>query len=663
MMLATVTRAQNPIRSVGDRFSGIKNAGSGSDSLGKRDKFEDSITITYRLLDTARAYRLDSSIGDFSIKYPIPADHYYLGNTGNPTQSFLFEPALRSGWDAGFHSLDVYKFTVDKARFYTVTRPYSEITYLLGTRAEQYIELMHTQNRSPNWNIALRYRMISAPGIYKSQKAAHSNYLITNWVHSTNKRYNNYFIIAANTLRNSENGGIDTSENYLDNPNYDDRYSIPTKIGGDEAYSRNFFNTDIKTGNRYTDFNILMRQQFDLGRKDSIVTDSASIPLFFPRVRLEHTIRYSKYKFNYIDASPDPAYYQNYYNMDLATSSDSLQKLDSWKELVNDFSIYTFPDEKNTQQFVKLGVAMQNLTGHFYGTDTASYSGVNIYGHAEYRNRTKNQKWDMLASGKLYFAGMNLGDYDAAASLQRSLGKKVGTLKLGFENVNRTPSYITNPNSAFYLDPELKDLKKENNTHLYANIYQPLIKLGLSGHYYLVSNYVYYTDFYKLQQYSSLFNVLQIAASKVFAVGRHKQWRWYADVYFQQVLGGAPVNIPTIFTRNRLGYEGNLGFNKLNIAFGFDTRYRTDFKGNNYSPVLGQFFYQDSTNVHYNLPDIAAYVHFRINSFRAFLRAENLNTYRNLNGNWGFTNNNFAAPEYPYPGLMIRFGVYWGFVN
>ena len=56
-------------------------------------------------------------------------------------------------------------------------------------------------------------------------------------------------------------------------------------------------------------------------------------------------------------------------------------------------------------------------------------------------------------------------------------------------------------------------------------------------------------------------------------------------------------------------------------------------------------------------------VNFRINSFKAFVRAENLNTFRNTNGNWGFTNNNFAAYDYAYPGLLIRVGIFWGFVN
>lgn len=676
-MLSSVAFSQGALRSVGSRFRGMSNAGGGTDTLGKRNKLEDSITISYRYLDTARAYKLDSSINDFTSKYPIPDDYYFLGNTGSAAQSFLFSPNMKAGWDPGFHAYDIYKFTINKARFFTTTRPYSEISYILGTRSEQYIELLQTQNINPNWNLLGQYRLISAPGIYRNQKTSHNNYLLTSSAQSKNKRYRNYVVIVANKLKGGENGGLDTSTNYIDNADYAERFRIPTMLGGDAGYGNNFFNTKVPTGNNYDDFNAMMRQQYDLGRKDSIITDSVAIPLFFPRLRVEHTIKYSVNRYLFSDANPITTYYSKYYNLTNITSLFGRE--DFWKELMNDFSIYTFPDAKNTQQFLKVGATLQNLKGTFrdnkietsdnihYADDIVSKS-YNIIGHGEYRNRTKNQKWDLMARGSLYFAGMNAGDYEASGSIQSLLGKKIGTLKLGAENVNRTPSYITNnPNSAFYFTNDTASLKKENSTHLYADIYQPLLKLGLSGHYYLINNYIYYTGYTTINQ-ASVFNLIQIAIHKEFATGAKKRLKWLSDVYFQQVVGNGPVNVPTVYTRNRFMYEGDLGYNNLKIAMGFDTRYRTNYKANGYSPLTGQFFYQNTEIVKYKLPDIDAFIHFRISSFRAFLRAENLNTFRSLpkvggGKSYGFTNSNFASTGYPYPGLIIRFGIAWGFVN
>ncbi|AHF17012.1 putative porin [Niabella soli] len=672
VLLGVGAAAQDPLGNMGNRFRGIKNAGSGNDSLAKRNKFEDSLTISYRYLDTLRNYKLDSSINDLTRYYPMPAEYNYLGNFGSAAQSYLFAPGMKSGWDPGLHAYDIYKYTVDKARFFTTTRPYSELNYLLGTRSEQFIHVLHTQNIKPNWNIHFEYQLLNSPGTFQNQKTAHNNYLVTNWVQSTNKRYNNYIIIVANKLQSSENGGI-RDRGLMDSAIYTQRDFIPVKLGGGAGYSANFFSTNVSTGNKYTDLHLLMRQQYDFGRKDSLVTDSSVVKLFFPRVRLEHTIEYSKYSFQFTDNSAAPSFYQQY-NMFVDTGA-AYHKQDNWKELINDFSIYTYPDAKNTQQFLKLGASVQNLSGLF---DTIprqselepfgyrqSETYYNVFGHAEYRNRTKNKKWDMTAYGKLYFVGLNAGDYEAGASIESLLGQKIGNLTLGGQNTNRSPDFImTYANSSFnYMKAATPDLKKENITHLYADIYQPLLQLRLTGHYYLMTNYTYYTDFYKINQYNAPFNVVQIGLNKVFGVGRTKQWKWRSEVYFQQVLGGAPLHIPTIYTRNRLGYEGNLGYPKLNLAMGFEVNYRTNYKGDNYSPLSGQFFYQDAVTVPYQLPNIAAYLNFRINAFKAFLRAENLNTFHNLNGNWGFTNNNYAAYNYPYPGLLIRFGIFWGFVN
>ena len=236
----------------------------------------------------------------------------------------------------------------------------------------------------------------------------------------------------------------------------------------------------------------------------------------------------------------------------------------------------------------------------------------------------------------------------------------MGYAQIGFENVNRTPSFIFDTRSSFYLD-DPDNFKKENTTHLFASLLQPSLNLKLSGHYYLITNYTYLSDFYKLEQEGTLFNFLQIAVQKSIRLGR--RWWWHADVYLQRKIGNAPVNTPLIFTRNRIGYEGNLGFKNLDIAFGSEIRYHTPYKADGYSPVLGQFYYQDSVRIDNSMPDIAGYVHFRIKSFKLYFRAENLNTARLVNREFGFTNNNLAAPGYYYPGLLLRLGIYWSFVN
>ena len=652
---------------IGQRISSLGSGGGGADSLKHRDRNEDSIAIFFRRLDSAQRYYLDSSVLDFTARFPIPATNIHLGNLGNASRSILFSPFMKAGFDPGFHSFDIYKWNLTDVEFNNTTKPLTELNYLLGSRTEQIIAIMHTQNIKPNWNFAAKYRIINSPGFFKNQKTNHINYLLTSWYQSPNKRYNNFTVLLANHIQSGENGGIDDSLDYLHNTvSFKDRFNIPTKIGGDEPYTSNFFSTEIFTGNRYREFTGVIRQQYDLGRKDSLVTDSTVIPLFYPRLRFEHTIKYDAYKYQFFDLPhsttsslyyPDTSYYLQNYGLTFHTG-DSIQFRDRWKILSNDFSVYQFPEAKNLLQFIRLGAGIQNFRGEFK-SDTSSF--FNLILHGEYRNKTRNKKWDMELAGSLYSAGFNSGDYNVYGSLRRFLGKRnIGYTELGFENVNRTPSFLFDSRTSFHLDVP-QAFKKENSSHVFASIYHTGLKMGLTGELYLISNYTYFENFYKLKQYEPLFNFVRISAQKVFHLGKY--FTWHTDVYLQQKTGAVPIHVPLIFTRNLIGYEGNLGLRKLNLSTGFEIKYHTPYKADNYSPILGQFFYQDSITIS-NTPDISLYVHWRIRGFKAFFRLENLNTAQYTpEGGFGFTRNNLAAPGYPYPGLQIRLGVWWNFIN
>jgi hypothetical protein len=582
---------------------------------------------------------------------------------------------MNPGFDPGFHVFDIYKWEMERVRLFNTTRPYSELNYLIGSQTEQIIEVMHTQNIKPNWNASFQYRTMNSPGFFKNQKTSDNNYILSSWYEANSKRYNNFFVILANHLQSEENGGIKTDQDYLHNTvSFKNRFDIPTNLGGDEPYSTNFFSTKISTGTRYREFTALMRQQYDLGKKDSLVTDSTVVPLFYPRLRFEHTIQYHVGKYQFFDLPhslnsgsyfPDSAYYKDNYGLAINngynfpdTTGDSLRLKDYWKMISNDFSIYTFPEAKNLLQFLRVGATVQNLKGEF-AKDTSTF--FNIILHGEYRNKTRNQKWDMELAGNLYSAGFNSGNYNVYANLKRFIGKKnIGYSEIGFENVNRSPSFLFDTRSSFYLDT-VQSFKKENSSHFFASIFHTGLNMKLTGDLYIISNYTYFSDFYKLRQYEPLFNFLRISAQKIFKLGKH--FNWYADAYLQQKTGAPPLHVPLIFTRNRLAYEGNLGFKRLVLSSGFEIKYHTPYKADNYSPVLGQFFYQDSLTI-YNKPDLAFFVHMRIRGFKAFVRFENLNTVQITKaGGFGFTNNNLAAPGYPYPGLQIRLGIWWSFVN
>jgi Putative porin len=645
-----------------DLFSGRGNQGSGKkDSIGfeHRNDAKDSITISFRYLDSLRSIRLDTSINDFYKYYAVPATLQYLGNTGTAGYPLIFSPFTKTGFDAGFHSFDAYRYTIETARFFKTTKPFTQLSYQLATGKEQMIKILHTQNPRPNFNFGFEYRLINAPGFFINQNSNHTNYRLFSNYQGKRKRYAAYFFIMGNSIKSSENGGI-TSNAYLDTPIYSKRFSIPVNLSFSENYNPNPFNSFVTTGHKDKDFTFFLRQSYDIGKNDSIaINDSTTEYLFYSKLRFQHTFTYTSSSFTYIDTVLsnsgriiDSAIYKNWYDTSLRKSTKLFQLTDAWKIVSNDFSLLQFPDTKNSGQYLLAGARLENIKGTFIAGSKNYY---NIILHGEYRNKTRNKLWDILAKGEFYLNGFNSGDYSAYATLSRFLNKRFGNVSLLFQNVNRSPSFIYNSNSSYNFE-KTGSLGKENITIFKATADNPFISLSAAN--YFITNYTYFATYYKTDQYSKVINILQVSASKKFRLS--KRWNLYSEITVQPTDAASPIKLPLVFTRNRLAYEG-VFFKNLTLSTGIEFRYYTPYKAYDYSPVMGQFVPQDSVKLT-NRPDISGFMHFRIKTFTGFLRAENLNTVSFQNG-FGFTKDNFGAPHYVYPGFLFRFGIQWNFVN
>ena len=648
--------AQTPdiINKIGSRVGGIGNSPGGKDTIGfvHRDDKKDSIGIYYKYLDSIRSIPFDSTINDFDKYFSVPSTYLYLGNNGAAAYSLIYAPNTKPGWDAGFHAFDLYRYTLEGSKFYKTNRPFTQLDYQLASGKEQMIKALHTQSPRPNWSFGFEYRLISAPGFFENQNTNHKSYRLFSNYQGKRKRYAAFFILLGNTDKNSENGGI-RFDSSLSNPNLRRRADVNVNLGNGNNTDRSPFNTTVITGNVYKDFTIFIRQTYDIGKRDSVaINDSTAEYLFYPKLRAQHSFTYSTYNYLYRDNLADTNIYKLWYDTLVKIGTDSFFVKEKWSVMSNDLTLLQFPDTKNSGQFISAGVKFENIKGELKGGTRTFY---NFIIHGEYRNKTRNKKWDVLAKGEFYVNGLNSGDYSAYGTIARHLGKKLGDVRLFFKNVNRTPSFIFDNASSFnFNNPSLR--KKENIISFGADANSGFINLGFKNH--IINNLAYFTDYYHTAQSSKVINLLQVYASK--RIKLIKRWNLYEDITVQQTDGSAPVKVPLVFTRSRLAYEG-IFFKNLVLSTGLEVRYFTPFEAYNYSPVMGQFTTQDTFKLK-NLPDISAFLHFRIKAFTGYIRAENLNTVSFANG-FGFTNNNFAAPHYPTQGFMLRFGIQWGFVN
>jgi Putative porin len=624
------------------------------DTLGfeRRDDLADSISVSFRYMDSVRRNPLDSSVNDFDKYYSVPSNYQYLGNNGAAAFPLVFKPFAKAGWDPGFHAFDVYKFTIENTKFYKVTGPFSMLGYQLAGGKEQMVQALHTQSPKPNMNFGFEYRLISAPGYFITQNTNHNNIRLFGTYQGKRKRYNASFAAISNSIKASENGGIQNDSSLLD-PDKSKRFTVPVVLGNAGFFQPNPFKASVTTGHVDKERILFLRQSYDIGKRDSIaINDSTKEYLFYPKLRMQYTLTMETNTYQFSDPFADSILYKDKFGIQLARKKDSALVYEKWKSTIHDFSLIQFPDTKNAAQFFLVGASLQNVNA---ATKVGAFKFTNTLLHAEYRNRTRNKLWDVLLKGEFYLSGQNSGDYNIKASIGRYLNKKLGDINIYFNNVNRTASFVFDSRSSYNFG-NVNSFKKENITSFGATANNKYFNLGFNN--FLLNNYAYFSNFYKSEQYSKPINIIQVFASTKIRV--KKNIYYYADATLQQTDKAAPIRVPLLFTRNRIAYEGSV-YKNLRLSTGIEVRYYTAYRANNYAPAIGQFTPQD-TMVVKNKPDIAAFFHFRIRSFSAYIRAENLNTANFRNG-FAFTDNNFAAPHYPTQGFMIRFGIRWWFVK
>ncbi len=634
------------------RYNSFSGGGGGTDSLQKRDKSEDSISIFYRFYNSLSIQKMDTNVNDFYSRFILPYTNYHLGNLGNASKSYLFNPLQRGGWDAGFRAYEVYNYTLEQTPFYQTTKPYTELGYLLGGKGEQLMEILHTQNKTQQFNYSFAYRFSNAPGNLKNQHANLNNMRIAANYLSKRKRYASYWVMLINKTASSENGGLVNSA-LIDSLSLNNPYELETRLGVSGASFRNPFNTNIATGSTYKENSFVWKQTYDLGQKDSIVKDTITTYLFYPRFRFQNEIKYQSNQFIFADANPVELKYDQYFNYkEMIGNSVSFQ--DNWKRFTNEFSLVSFPEKTNPNQYLQVGVGYQQMN---FNDTSIQWANHDIYGIGAYKNKTKNLRWDLQASGKLFLNGYHAGDYEAQFSVSSIVNKKGDKLALWMQNSNRTPSFNRLGITAFPLR-QIAGVAKENIIELGGLWEQAGPGLTASVQYKLIQNYQYFNTGYQPKIYDQPLSYVKTSLTHKLKLSRY--WNWYNELTLQLVDQNAPLHLPFAFTRQRLAFEGNF-FKNLYLSTGLELIYHSAYQPDGYLPFTGQFYLQDQFKTK-NRPIANAFLNFRIKRFKGYIRMEQLNTLLATSNQLG-TRYHFSAPNYPGTGTWLRVGIWWNFIN
>lgn len=570
-----------------------------------------------------------------------------LGNYGTAVRSSLFYPLNASpGLSSGYHVYDLYKISLDSLPFYNTTHPYSDFSFILGSKSQQMVDLLHTQNINPWWNFAANIKANSSQGFFSGQTAKNfSGSLNTNYA-SKSQRYQLKAALLYNRFSQDENGGI-LSDSFLSLANFNDRSRIPTHIptlsvGRDKSAVNNIL----------SDFDFFVQNNYSWGKIDSTYNKDSTkqTVTFIPRFRLQYDFQLHIEKHQYNDYLPDSSRYAVIAPISFGIR-DTLKGRQKWNFVSNKFSLNGFIGK--TDHLMHLQAGIGNRIDYFATLEPSGYLKNNSFNTFLFGSISKeafaDNQWHYDADAQLYLTGSALGDFNLNLNLGKQISDWAG-FSLGFyQSLTEAPqSYQLLATNYFSLQ---EDLGKMSTTRFLAEIEVPELKLNIYGNYYLLTNYLYYDNNFQAQQAASPFSVFQIYGNK-----RITFWKFTLDniIAWQESAERSPVHLPRFLFQEQLAFQSDLFQQALRIRTGIDINYATSYYPYAYSPYLNQFFIQNQYKTN-NLPQVNIFFNFALHHFRAFLSLEELQQL--------VSRNNVMTPGYPSENMVFRFGFKWILIN
>ena len=160
---------------------------------------------------------MDTTFNDWYTEYPFykeDIDAVYLGTVGSAVQNVNFFKRRESDIFKAYAPYITYSHTPENMPFFNTKSPYTELAYW-GTifafkdKEETNVRFMHTQNITPEWNLAVLFQGWKAAGILEKEATANNSLEIT--TNYLGKRYVMNAGFIHHNINREENGGIQDS--------------------------------------------------------------------------------------------------------------------------------------------------------------------------------------------------------------------------------------------------------------------------------------------------------------------------------------------------------------------------------------------------------------------------------------------------------------------
>ncbi len=591
--------------------------------------------------------------------------HQYLGNFGSPHYSLMYEPRLRRGFDLGYHSYDGYLVSQKEVPFYNVEKPHTDAFFSAATQEDAFIDVNFSSNTSKRSNSYISYNRISHIGSYTHQQVRHTKYVTSTYWRSKRDNYMAFFSWAGNTIKQKNNGGI-LSDTILEDEDFVNaiRELVPVNL---ESAQSEYDNHEI-TLTQYFSFSTLKRNANPIIESQTIVIkDSLGHPVdtivkkkrepsksineepeISAKTFLSHQFSYKLESIKFFDDNVATIGASDYYG-DFLVNQRGLRNYIAVKRYENQFkaNLKLGNTEGGTTILFQPGLT---YALYFIEQEPERFSRNDLFVTA--RLKTKLQEFfDLEANGQIGI-GSNAGDYTLSGKLSTGIQDKA-TLELTAMQQLYQPTLIQ---ERLFVSQDLvwnNQLKRTLETNIGGQLQLPFLNLKMGAGYHLFNNLIYFDEDARPAQASQALNILQVYGKHKLKLGK---FHFENEVAFQ-VAPASFMPLPNLVTRHNWYYQSFFFKAKsLQAQLGVEARYNSNYKGNSYMPVSGQFYLQDDVDLISYYPITDVYVSAKVKRFYMFLKAENVIQ--------PIVNKSYLTSVY-YPGrdLFIRFGISWKLIN
>ena len=639
--------------------------------------------------DTTYNYRFN----DYPFFKGDAVNSVWLGVVGSPEESYDFFRRREEDNAIFYTPYQTYSYTPENAPQFNTKTPYTELAYW-GTlfanqeKEESNVQVLTTQNITPELNFTLEYRRYGSNGMLRREDTDNRSFLAT--TNYMGKKYLMHAGFIYNKIERSENGGvIDQSwirdtvvdareiEVYLKNADnklkkntifLDQSYRIPfTFLNRIKENKQLKLKMAVRDSIMASGDSLAIESYLEKEREDSIelanAIDTLNLNENVTTAFIGHSSEYSVFRKKYTDDislsdSLGRDFYQDRFYINPTRSADSLRVM----KFENRAFIRLQP-WKSDGIVSKLDVGIGDKLASYYSFNPVDYlmgshnvlqNSVYLYAGANGQFK-KYMRWD--AKGQYTFLGHEINDFSIDGNLAFSVypfrrhRNSPMTLKAHFETSLKEPDYYQQHLFTNHYKWD-NNFSKISTTKVQASLSIPKWQMEASFGYALLGNNIYYDYSGMARQNTTPMSVITASLKKNFTV-----WNFHFDhkALFQLSSNEEVMPLPMLALNFRYYFQMNVVKNVMQMQIGAHGTYTTEWYLPAYNPVLGVFHNQNEMK-YGNCPYIDAFVNIQWKRACIFIKA--------LNVNMGWPSKSadyFTADGYIAPQRAIKVGISWPF--